>query len=63
MINQNVGGKWEGRGRKDAIFLLAGNCMDGRARNREGEHSEGADYGRGMCAALDMTSCLGGRWK
>lgn len=62
MINQNVGGKREGRGKKDARFLLAGNCMDGRARNRE-EHSEGAGYGRGMCAVLDMTSCLEGRWK
>lgn len=47
MNNQNVGGGKDRRSRKDARFLLAGSCIDGRGKNRVGKHRKGAVMGRG----------------
>lgn len=68
MTNQNVGGKREGRGRKHARFLLAGNCMVGTPGTETGNTLEGLSVGRGVCAALATVGhwelrCLGGSWK
>lgn len=50
MTNQNVGGKREGRGRKHARFLLAGNCMVGTPGTETG-NTGGAECGeRRVCS-------------
>lgn len=57
MNNQNVGGGKEERSRKDARFLLACNCMDGKGQKAGvgGAYTgKGELIGRGVYAALDM---------